>query len=183
VSAETTFDALAAGNVPTWIVPTNGTDLAKLEVATIAELDAPSSGPTDIRTQEAQYVAEMFREIREFEGGDNYGGDFVLDAVIRLWDVIAALLLLDPAIVTEVKADACIDVEQLDAAALANSANPYDPITVQPTVGKTTFGACEPGSTAPNVLLAIDVPGARQEMIERLRDPRNAARRRIDWPR
>jgi inosine-uridine nucleoside N-ribohydrolase len=183
VSAQTTFDTLAAGNVPTWIVPTNGTDLAKLEHLTINALDAPSSGPQDVRTEEARYVAELFRELREFEGGDKYDGDFVLDAVIRLWDVIAALLLLDPSIVAAVKSDACIDVEQLDAAALLASATPYDPISAQPTVGKTTFAACDAGALPPNVLLAIDVDGARQRMIDRLRDPLNAARRRIVWPR
>lgn len=182
-SAQKAFDALAEGGFPTWLVPTNGTDLAKVKPSVIAALDAPSSGPRDIRTQEAQYVAELFRNLRDFEGGDDHGGDFALDAVIRLWDVVAALLLVDPGIVAMVKSDACIAVEQLDVPRLLASANPFDPISAQPTVGKTRFTPCDPGATPPSVLLAIDVERARQGMIERLRNPINTARRRIDWPR
>jgi len=171
-AAKVAFDALAAGGFDTLVVPTNGTDLAKLEVATIDALEAPATRRS-VPTPEALYVAEMFRQIREFEGGDDFGGDFVLDAVIRLWDVVAALLVVEPRLTGNVRADACIAVETLDDTLLA--ANAYDPISAQPTVGKTELIPCAANQTPPHVVLSIQVDEARQAMIDRLRAPLNAA--------
>ncbi len=165
--AKRSFDLLAEKGIRTFLVPTNSTDDAKVQLAAIDALAAPGGTP------EACYTAKLLAAIREFEGGDfNGNGDFALDAVIRLWDIIAALVVLEPKLVTKVERS-YVDVDQLDPG-LATSATPYDPITFDPTVGKTTLNKQGKGQKL-RVVLGIDTDAARQAMINRLRDPANAA--------
>jgi len=170
-SAQETFDMLSSNNIQTWLIPTNATDLAKVEAQTIAKL---ANGTT---TPEANYASKLFGNIREFEGGDfNGNGDFALDAVIRLWDVVAALVLLEPELSTHVE-KAFIEVNQLDEG-LEQSDTPYDPLTFDPMVGKTTMVAEGKGS-AINVVLKVDVNATRDAMITRLRSKENQAVKEI----
>ncbi len=68
-----------------------------------------------------------------------------------------------------------MDVDQLDPG-LAESATPYDPITFDPTVGKTTLSPQGRGRGRKlHVVLSVDTDAARQAMINRLRDHANAA--------
>lgn len=164
-AAEQALGDLALKMIPTTLVPTNATDDAKVQLATIAALNAAGATP------EACYTAELLTAIREFEGGDQ-GGDFALDAVIRLWDIIAALVLLEPSIVQR-EENQFVAVDQLNPG-LAASATPYDPITFDSTVGKTFFVDAGIGR-APRTIITIDTDLARQKLIERLRDPKNAA--------
>ena len=101
-----------------------------------------------------------------------FGGDFALDAVIRLWDIIAALVLLEPQLIANLE-KSYVDVDQLDPG-LAESETPYDPITFDPRVGKTTLRSDGAGKKL-NVVLAVDTDAARQAMIDRLRDSSNSA--------
>ncbi|MCP4350080.1 MAG: hypothetical protein GY795_31760 [Desulfobacterales bacterium] len=165
-SAMQTFDLLSEKHIPTMLIPTNATDSAKVHLATIASLQDKGATP------EACYTARLLTSIREFEGGDN-GGDFAMDGVIRLWDIVAALVLLEPDLITMTEESLYVDVDQLDEG-LAESSTPYDPITFDPLVGKTTFTADDNG-TPPKVILGIDTDMSRQSMINRLRDPMNAA--------
>lgn len=166
-SAKLAFDLLAEKNINTFLVPTNSTDDAKVKLPTIDALAAPGGTP------ESCYTSKLLAGIRDFEGGDfNGNGDFALDAVIRLWDIIAALIVLNPELMTHVRRS-YVDVDQLDPG-LAESATPYDPITFDPTVGKTTLHGRGTGKR-PRVVLAIDTDAARQAMIDRLRDSFNAA--------
>ncbi len=164
--AKLTFDMLAEKRVPTLLIPTNATDDAKVKQASIEALKAAGATP------EACYTAELLTAIREFEGGDN-GGDFALEGVIRLWDMVAALVLMEPELITEAKEDSFVDVDQLDEG-LAESDTPYDPLTFDPTVGKTTFTTSGSG-LPPKVVISIDVDKTRERMIARLRDSTNAA--------
>ncbi len=165
-SAEQAFDLLAEKRINTFLVPTNSTDDAKVQLTTINALAEPDGTP------ESCYTSKLLAGIRDFEGGDfNGNGDFALDAVIRLWDIIAALIVLNPEVIDQVRRS-YVDVDQLDPG-LAESATPYDPITFDPTVGKTTFGRGT--GRKPRVVLAIDTDAARQTMIDRLRDSFNAA--------
>ncbi len=168
-SAQLAFDLLTRHNLRAFLVPTNSTDDAKVQLASIAALSAPGGTP------ESCYTSKLLAAIREFEGGDfNGNGDFALDAVIRLWDIIAALVLLEPQIQTNVKRS-YVDVDQLDPD-LAESATPYDPITFDPTVGKTTLSPQSRGRGRKlHVVLSVDTDAARQAMIDRLRDRFNAA--------
>jgi inosine-uridine nucleoside N-ribohydrolase len=166
-SAKWAFDLLAEKRIPTRLIPTNATDDAKVQLATIDQLAAAGGTP------ESCYTSRLLTEVREFEGGDfNGNGDFALEAVIRLWDIMAALVLLDPALATVVE-PWFVDVDQLDPG-LAQSATPYDPITFDPRVGKTTLRAEGAGKKV-DVVLAIQTEVARQAMIDRLRDRFNSA--------
>lgn len=166
-SAKLAFDLMAKKNVKGFLVPTNSTDDAKVQLASIEALAADGGTP------ESCYTAKLLAAIREFEGGDfNGNGDFALDAVIRLWDIIAALILLEPQIMTHVETS-YVDVDQLDPG-LAASPTPYDPITFDPTVGKTTLRKRGSGKKL-NVVLAVNTDAARRAMIRRLRASRNAA--------
>jgi inosine-uridine nucleoside N-ribohydrolase len=164
-AAEQAFANLALKLIPTILVPTNATDDAKVQLATISALKAADATP------EACYTAELLTAIRAFEGGDQ-GGDFALEAVIRLWDIIAALVLLEPGIITK-EENQFVMVDQLNPG-LAQSATPYDPITFDPTVGKTTFSQVGIGRP-PRTIISINTELARKKMIERLRNPKNAA--------
>lgn len=166
-SADLAFGLLAQKQVPTLLVPTNATDGTKIQLSTIDALAAAGATP------EACYTARLFTAIREFEGGDN-GGDFAMDGVIRLWDIVAALVLLEPGLVTEIEETYFVDVDQLDDG-LADSDTPYDPITYDPMVGKTSFTSQGTG-LPPQVIIGIDTDAARAGMISRLRDATNAAR-------
>ena len=66
-------------------------------------------------------------------------------------------------------------VDQLDPG-LESSATPYDPLTFDPLVGKTTMSDQGTGKKI-NLVLGISTDDARQAMIDRLRDPVNAARK------
>ena len=173
LSAKVSFDLLAQNNIDSYLVPTNSTDLAKLEAHSIVDLAAAGATP------EACYTSKLFTSIREFEGGDFPGfdgspsGDFALDAVIRLWDIIAALVLLEPETLDMNIREGYVAVDQLDDG-LENSEYRYDPISFDPMVGKTSF--TEAGAGQPlNVVLGIDTEKARLAMIERLRSSTNAA--------
>ena len=165
-SAKLAFDLLAEKNVNAFLVPTNSTDEARVQATSIAALAAAGGTP------ESCYTSALLAAIREFEGGDEFGGDFALDAVIRLWDIIAALVLLEPRLLTTVERS-YVEVDQLDAG-LARSATPYDPITFDPMVGKTTLRTRGAGKRL-NVVLAVDTDAAREAMIDRLRNRLNAA--------
>jgi inosine-uridine nucleoside N-ribohydrolase len=173
LSAKVSFDLLAENNIESYLVPTNSTDLAKLETASIAELEIQSSTP------EACYTSKLFTSIREFEGGDHPGfdgspsGDFALDAVIRLWDIVAALVLLEPDALEMDIRPSYVAVDQLDAG-LELSEYRYDPITFDPTVGKTTLIPTGTGEKL-NVILGINTVAAHKAMIQRLLDTNNAA--------
>lgn len=166
-SAKLAFDLMAEKRITGFLVPTNSTDDAKVQLSSIEALAAAGGTP------ESCYTSKLLAAIREFEGGDfNGNGDFALDAVIRLWDIIAALVLLDPPLMTTVQ-EAYVDVDQLDPG-LAASPTPYDPITFDPTVGKTILRGEGSGKKL-NVVLAVDTDAARRAMIRRLRNDRNAA--------
>ena len=166
-SAKQSFDLLSEKRIATFLVPTNSTDDAKVQLSSIEALAAPGGTP------ESCYTAKLLAAIREFEGGDfNGNGDFALDAVIRLWDIIAALILLDPQLITVIE-KSYVDVDQLDPG-LADSDTPYDPITFDPTVGKTTLSEQGTGKKI-RVVLGVDTDAARQAMIDRLRDDFNSA--------
>ncbi len=173
LSAKISFDLLAEKNIESYLVPTNSTDLAKVESASIAELGVQGS------TAEACYTSKLFTSIREFEGGDFPGfdgspsGDFALDAVIRLWDIVAALVLLEPDALEMSIKQSYVDVDQLDAG-LEQSEYPYDPISFDPTVGKTTLTAAGVGEKM-NVVIEINTTQARNVMIKRLLDSKNSA--------
>lgn len=173
LSAKVSFDLLAANNIDSYLVPTNSTDLAKLEAHSIVDLAAEGATP------EACYSSKLFKSIREFEGGDFPGfdgsasGDFALDAVIRLWDIIAALALLEPDTLEMTIREGYVDVDQLDEG-LENSEYRYDPISFDPMVGKTSFTDAGSGKKL-NVVLGINTEKARKAMIERLRSTSNAA--------
>ena len=66
-----------------------------------------------------------------------------------------------------------VDVDQLDAG-LEESEYRYDPISFDPTVGKTTLTAIGSGEKL-NVVLGINTIAARNAMIQRLLDSANAA--------
>lgn len=170
LSAQWAFDALSKNRIETYLVPTNSTDMAKVQGSTIEALAERRATP------EACYTSQLLSSIREFEGGDFQGnGDFAMDAVIRLWDIIAALVLLEPETLEMDLVPGFIEVDQLNAG-LADSMTPYDPITFDPTVGKTTLA--ENGEGLPvNVVMGINHDAARTAMIERLRDRFNAARK------
>jgi len=170
LSAQWAFDALSENNIETYLVPTNSTDMAKVQGTTIEALAKRRATP------EACYTSQLLSSIREFEGGDFQGnGDFAMDAVIRLWDIIAALVLLEPETLEMDLVPGFIEVDQLNAG-LADSMTPYDPITFDPTVGKTTFAESGEGLKV-NVVMGINHDAARVTMIERLRDRFNAARK------
>jgi inosine-uridine nucleoside N-ribohydrolase/uncharacterized protein YdeI (BOF family) len=166
-SAQYAFDLLSAHAIKTFVIPTNSTDLAKVHLASIAALAEPGGTP------ESCYSSKLFAAIRDFEGGDfNGSGDFAMDAVIRLWDIIAALVLLEPQLIVN-NLEAYVAVDQLDPG-LSTSATPYDPLTFDPLVGKTTIRETGSGQKL-NLVLGVDIDAARQAMINRLRDPLNAA--------
>lgn len=166
-SAEQAFDLLSEKRIKATLIPTNATDNAKIQLASIGALASPGGTP------ESCYTSKLFAAIRAFEGGDFNGtGDFALDAVIRLWDIVAALVVLDPQLITETK-NAYVDVDQLNPG-LAASATPYDPITFDPTVGKTTLSKDGTGRQF-RIVISVDTDAARQAMINRLRDGFNAA--------
>lgn len=173
LSAGVTFDLLAEHDIESYLVPTNSTDLAKVESASIAEL-ATADG-----TPEACYTSKLFTAIREFEGGDvpNFegtpSGDFALDVVIRLWDIVAALVLLEPDTLEMNINESYVAVDQLDAG-LENSEYRYDPISFDLTVGKTTFSEVGTGEKL-NVVLGINTAATRQAMINRLLSTSNSA--------
>lgn len=173
LSAQISFDLLAENNIESYLVPTNATDLAKLESASITALSAENSTP------EACYTSKLFTSIREFEGGDFPGfdgspsGDFALDAVIRLWDIVAALVLLEPETLEMDVTPSYVAVDQLDAG-LEESEYRYDPISFDPTVGKTELTSTGTGEKI-NVVLGINTSAAREAMIQRLRDSENSA--------
>ncbi len=173
LSAKISFDLLAQKNIRSYLVPTNSTDLAKLESASIGQLATQGGTP------EACYTSKLFSAIREFEGGDFPGfdgspsGDFALDAVIRLWDIVAALVLLEPDTLEMDTVQSYVDVDQLDAG-LEESEYRYDPISFDATVGKTTLTAVGNGEKL-NVVLGINTIAARNAMIQRLLDSVNAA--------
>ncbi len=163
-SAKQVFDLLAEQQITAYLVPTNATDDAKVQAATIEALAAPGGTP------EACYTSRLLAAIRAYEGGDfNGNGDFALDAVIRLWDIVAALVVLDSGLTSHIE-QSYVDVDQLDPG-LAASDTPYDPISFDPTVGKTTLSGNGTGKKL-NVILQIDTDTARQAMIDRLRDGR-----------
>lgn len=166
-SAKATFDLLAEKGISSYLVPTNATDSAKVQLETIDQLAAKKG------TKEACYTARLLSNIREFEGGDfNDNGDFALDTVIRLWDIVAALLVLEPELITLVESH-YVEVDQLDPG-LSHSATPYDPISFDPTVGKTSLSEAGSGKKI-NVVLGIDIDATRMAMIERLRVKLNSA--------
>ena len=168
LSAKWAFDALSEANIKTYLVPTNSTDMAKVQGATIATLAA------DGATAEACYTSKLLSAIREFEGGDYEGnGDLALDVVIRLWDIIAALVLLEPDALEMSIEEGYVAVDQLDDG-LAESDTPYDPITFDPMVGKTTFTDAGTGSKI-QVVMGINHDAARTNMIDRLRASQNTA--------
>lgn len=170
LSAQWAFDALSENDIETYLVPTNSTDMAKVQGNTIEALAERRATP------EACYTSQLLSSIREFEGGDFQGnGDFAMDAVIRLWDIIAALVLLEPETLEMDLVPGFIEVDQLNAG-LADSMTPYDPITFDPTVGKTTFTENGKGLEV-NVVMGINHDAARTVMIERLRDRFNSARK------
>ena len=168
-SAQHAFDLLSQKEIKTLLIPTNSTDLAKVNLSSGVALGARGGTP------ESCYSSQLFAAIREFEGGDFNGtGDFAMDAVIRLWDIIAALVLLEPQLVTN-NQEAYVLVDQLDPG-LESSATPYDPLTFDPLVGKTTMSDQGTGKKI-NLIIGISTDDARQSMIDRLRDPVNAARK------
>jgi len=167
VSAQRAFDLLSAKGITTFLIPTNATDAAKLKSTTIDALAAPGGTP------ESCYTSSLIVALRAFEGGDfNGNGDFALDAVIRLWDMVAVLVLLDPQLVVNIQ-KSYVSVDQLDPG-LAESNTPYDPITFDPTVGKTTLSESGTGKKI-RVVLSVNTDAARQSMIARLRNRFNAA--------
>ena len=169
LSAKWTFNLLSEKRIKTFLVPTNSTDGAKVQLPTIDALAADGATP------EACYASHLFAAIREFEGGDfNGNGDFALDAVIRLWDIIAALVLLDRNLLEMEIIRSYVDVDQLDPG-LAQSNTPYDPITFDPKVGKTYLVRNGNGKKI-KVVIGINTDAARNAMIERLRAPLNSAR-------
>ena len=169
-SAKWAFDLLSQNRIRTFLVPTNSTDDAKVQLSTIDALAAADTTP------EACYAAHLLAAIREVEGGDfNGNGDFALDAVIRLWDIIAAMVLLDKKALEMEIIRSYVDVDQLDSG-LAQSNTPYDPITFDPKVGKTYLTRDGVGKKI-KVVIGINTDAARKEMIDRLRAPFNSARR------
>jgi inosine-uridine nucleoside N-ribohydrolase len=166
-SAKLAFDLLSEKQIKAALIPTNATEDAKVQLASIDQLAARGATP------EACYTSKLLAAIRRFEGGDfNGNGDFALNAVIRLWDIVAALVLLEPQLVATVE-PWYVDVDQLDPG-LAQSATPYDPISFDPKVGKTTLRAAGSGRKI-DVVLGVQTDAARQAMIGRLRDRLNAA--------
>ncbi len=167
VAASQSFDLLSINKVPTYLIPTNATDLAKIKMSSITRLAEKNATP------ESCYVSRLFSNIRDFEGGDfNGNGDFALDSVIRLWDIMAALALLEPKLIQETE-KAYVEVEQLNPG-LQNSSTPYDPITFDPMVGKTSLHNTGTGMKI-NVVLQMNVEAARNSMIKRLRKNYNSA--------
>lgn len=206
LSAKESLKLLSELEIDTLMVPTNSTDAAKIQADTISSLAERRT------TREACYVSKLLTSIREFEGGDLEVDDFAggtiaagdsnLNNVIRLWDIMAALVLLEPELIS-IQEEHYVNVEQLDRAGLLASPNPYDPITFQepglgypagtnPTsqkgVGETFFDdSGDYTGSKINVVLEIMiedemvdgelVQGARSRMVERLRDRFNRARR------
>ena len=170
LSAKWAFDLLSRKRIRTFLVPTNSTDGAKVQLPTIKALSASGATP------ESCYGARLFSAIREFEGGDfNGNGDFALDAVIRLWDIIAALVLLDRDLLEMEIIKSYVEVDQLDPG-LAQSNTPYDPISFDPKVGKTYLVRHGKGKKI-KVVIGINTDAARNAMIDRMRAPLNAAQR------
>ncbi len=169
LSAQWAFDLLSKRKVKSYLVPTNSTDMAKVQLSSIKDLSEKGTTP------EACYTAKLFESIREFEGGDfNGNGDFALDAVIRLWDIIAAHVLLDEDKIEMDIVKSYIKVDQLNPG-LAKSDTPYDPITFDPMVGKTMLSKHGEGKKI-KIVMGINTDAARQAMIERLRDAKNSAK-------
>ena len=172
LSAKWAFDLLSENRIKTFLVPTNSTDGAKVQLPTIEALAESGATP------ESCYGAHLFSAIRDFEGGDfNGNGDFALDAVIRLWDIIAALVLIDRNLLEMEIIKSYISVDQLNPG-LAQSNTPYDPITFDPKVGKTYLVKKGKGKKI-NVVIGINTDAARTAMVARMRAPLNAARRGI----
>ena len=170
-SAQESFNLLSLNKVSTWLIPTNASDLAKVEKNVIAKLSAEGA------TSKACYASKLFINIHKFEGGDFNGhGDFALDNVIRLWDVIAAIALLEPKLIIKTQ-KAFVDVNQLDEG-LQESDTPYDPLTFDPMVGKTTMKKQGAGQ-ALNIVLEVDIDASRDAMVKRLRSTINSAVKQV----
>lgn len=160
-SAKQVFDLLSTKGIAHFLIPTNATDNALIEPITIQRLAATNSTP------ESCYVSKLFEAISDFEGGRA-----ALSTTIRLWDIVAALILLEPKLVTDIIAS-YVEVDQLDPG-LAESSTPYDPISFDPMVGKTRLTQQGHGTQC-QIILAIQAAAARQAMISRLRAHFNSA--------
>lgn len=142
--------------------------MQRVKLSTIDALAAEGATP------EACYAVHLFSAIRKFEGGDfNGNGDFALDTVIRFWNIIAALVLLDRTVLEMEIIRSYVDVDELDSG-LAQSNTPYDPITFDPKLGKTSLAFNGDGKKI-NVLIGINADAAREAMIDRLRVSLNSA--------
>ena len=169
MSAQWALATLAKKGIKTHLIPTNATDLAKVQARTIKDLGAPGGTP------ESCYTSLLLQAIHASQGGDRDGrGDFALNNFIHLWDIVAALMLLEPDLKGEVR-ESYVQVDQLDPG-LGKSSTPYDPITFDPRVGKTVLSERGAGKKL-EVILSIDGSGARRAMIERLRLQENRARK------
>lgn len=171
-AAQAVFDHLYNNNIRTRVIPTDATD--PLLIAN--GLDALQDSPTP----EGRYVSDLLYNLRLFEGG-------AFDFVIRLWDIIAALAILNPEVIDEsqsIKAKISVhqldDIEALKRVACDNPLkNPYNVMTYDPYVGQTTL--VEDPNSSITVVRRVNRELALQAIIDRLNSQVNSACRPANY--
>ena len=167
VGAKTVFDFVYANGIDVTLVPTDATDPTQIGSDIIDQLKLSP-------TFEGQYVADLLEGVRNFEGSG-------FDIVIRLWDILATLTILNPEIVdVSQNRNGSVDVIQLGSIdALQRfkcnnpDGNPFHVIKFNPYVGQTKFTA-DPTSSI-TIVFRINGDLAKQILVQRLNDPLNTA--------
>ena len=154
--AKTVFDYVYTNGIETIVVPTDATDPLLIG----SDLDVLKDSPTP----EGRYVYDLLQGVRAFEGSN-------FDNVIRLWDIIAIMVLLDPSIILS-QTKGKVEVDQLDPG-LETSPTPYNVLAFDYQVGKTTL-IPDPNSSI-TIVLSVDEPRVLQGVIDRLNTKLNSA--------